>query len=51
MRIDMRGYRLIYHTEKILSGHIGCDFAARAVTTTMQAMDIATEGRFPKELL
>jgi hypothetical protein len=51
MRIDMRRNGLINHTKKILGRHVGCDFAARAVTTTMQAMHIAAEGGLPKELL
>ena len=51
MRIDMRRDRLINHTEEVFGGHVGCDFATRAVTTTMQAMHIAAERRLPKELL
>jgi hypothetical protein len=51
MRIDMRGDGLINHTEKVLSRHIGCGLGARAIATTVQTMDIATEGGLPKELL
>jgi hypothetical protein len=51
MWIDIRSDGLVNHTEKILSGHVGCDLGARAVTTTMQAMHIAAEGGLPKELL
>jgi hypothetical protein len=51
MWIDMRGNGLINHTKEILGGHVGCDLAAAAITTTMQAVHIATEGGLPKELL
>jgi hypothetical protein len=51
MRIDMRGNGFINHTEEVLGGHIGCDLGAGAVATTVEAMDIATEGGLPKELL
>jgi hypothetical protein len=47
----MRGDGLINHTKKILSGHVGCDLAAAAITTTMQAMHIAAESGLPKQLL
>ena len=47
----MRRDGLVNDTEKVLDGHVGCNFAAGAVATTVQTMDIATEGRLPKELL
>ena len=47
----MRRDGLVNDTEKILGGHIGCNIAAGAVTTTMEAMDIAAERGLPKELL
>jgi hypothetical protein len=51
MWIDMRSDGLVNHTEEILGRHIGCDFGAGAITTTVKTMDIATECGLPKELL
>jgi hypothetical protein len=51
VRIYVGRNTLINHTEKILGGHVGCDFAARAITTTMQTMYIAAKSGLPEELL
>jgi hypothetical protein len=51
MRIHMRSDGLVNHTQEVLRGHVGCDLAAAAVATAMQAMHIAAECGFPKELL
>jgi hypothetical protein len=51
MWIDMRSNGLINYTKKILCGHIGGNFAARAVTSTVETMDIATECGLPEQLL
>ena len=51
MRINMRSDGLVNHTEEVLGRHVGCYFATAAITTTMQAMDIAAERGLPKELL
>jgi hypothetical protein len=51
MRIDMRSDGLVNHTQEVLGRHVGCYFTAAAITTTMQAVDIAAKRGLPKQLL